>query len=75
MSVASDKARGILGKAELDLSLYGEDTFNIQKLPLKDCAYEDAYIEVGLKGVQAAKKPAATPKGDAVNNESMLVLL
>ena len=51
LTVASDKARGILGKAELDLSLYGDNEFKIHKLPLTNCKYADAFVEVGLKGV------------------------
>ncbi len=37
LTLASDKTRGILGKAELDLSLYVDDSFNEMKLSLVDC--------------------------------------
>ena len=42
LTVASDKARGILGKAELDLSKFATDDFNVLTIPLTDCKYEDA---------------------------------
>ena len=37
LTIASDKTRGILGKAELDISQYGDEYFNELKLPLTDC--------------------------------------
>jgi len=83
LTVASDKAHGILGKADLDLSLYGDDEFRIHKLPLVNCKYEgDNYIQVGLKGVASNKNSNRTPTGaggDADSsqalNSSMLTLL
>ena len=56
--IASDKAHGILGKADLDLSQYGTADFQMHKLPLYDCAYEGAFVEVSLKG--AEKRRAST---------------
>lgn len=56
--IASDKAHGILGKADLDLSQYGTTDFQMHKLPLYDCAYEGAFVEVSLKG--AEKRRAST---------------
>ena len=79
----SDKARGTLGKADLDLALYGENEFKIIKLPLMNCKYEGAFIEVGLKGTintKAAKTPTAAGNDTQVDggsglNSSMLTLL
>ena len=48
--VASTKARGLLGKADLDLSQFGTTDYLKHKLPLNDCNYEGAFIEVHLKG-------------------------
>ena len=55
----SDKTRGTVGKAELDLALYGDNEFKTIKLPLQNCKYEGAFIEVGIKGIinQVAKTP------------------
>ena len=83
MTVASDKAHGILGKADLDLSLYGDDEFRIHKLPLVNCKYDgDNYIQVGLKGVPSNKNSNRTPTGTGASaedsgalNSSMLTLL
>lgn len=82
LTVASDKAHGLLGKADLDLSLYGDDEFRIHKLPLVNCKYADAFIEVGLKGVPSSKNSSRTPTGagslaeaDGGLNSSMLTLL
>ena len=66
LTVASSKEIGILGKCELDLTKYGTDEFNMLKLPLTDCKYENAFIEVGLKGVIKARTSASrvsTPTG------------
>lgn len=76
LHVASDKSRGIIGKAELDLSQYGQDEFNVIKLPLQDCISEDGYIEVGLKGVPAKKAEAPSPSpSNASGSDSLLVLI
>ena len=50
-----------MGKAELDLSLYGDDDFNILKLKLENCEFEDAFIEVGLKATPVVKAPTPAP--------------
>eukprot|EP00352_Strombidinopsis_acuminata_P007570 CAMPEP_0176370870 /NCGR_PEP_ID=MMETSP0126-20121128/24304_1 /TAXON_ID=141414 ORGANISM="Strombidinopsis acuminatum, Strain SPMC142" /NCGR_SAMPLE_ID=MMETSP0126 /ASSEMBLY_ACC=CAM_ASM_000229 /LENGTH=138 /DNA_ID=CAMNT_0017730107 /DNA_START=110 /DNA_END=526 /DNA_ORIENTATION=+ len=62
LSVVGDKATGIIGQAELNLCQYGLEDFNVVTLPLSKCKYEDAWIEVGLKGGE--------PKRSARNNES-----
>jgi hypothetical protein len=54
--VASDKSRGKIGTAELDLTQFHKDTFNELTLNLKDCKYEGATITVGLKGVISSSK-------------------
>ena len=54
--IASDKAHGILGKADLDLSKYGTSDFQVHRLTLNECAYEDAIVEVHLKGAEKRKK-------------------
>ena len=79
LTVASDKTRGILGKAELDLSQYGEDSFNEMKLPLVDCQYANSFIIVGLKGIDQAVKTPSKPLQNAGGadglNESMVNLM
>ena len=81
LTIVSDKARGILGKCELNLSLYGDGEFNILKIPVQDCSSEEAYVEVGLKGVPAKKTSTPTsPSGGKTpsnysNSDSLLVLL
>lgn len=83
LTIASDKTHGILGKADLDLSLYGDDEFRIHKLPLVNCKYDgEAYIQVGLKGSQISKSANRTPTGAGSTvdesgqlNSSMLTLL
>ena len=70
LTVASSKEIGILGKCELDLTKYGSDEFNMLKLPLTDCKYENAFIEVGLKGVIKARTSSSrvsTPTGAAAS--------
>jgi hypothetical protein len=59
-----------LGKAELDLSLYGDDEFNILKLKLENCESEDAFIEVGLKATPVVKAPVAPPSPRLLKNPS-----
>ena len=51
LTVASDKARGILGKADLDLSQFNYDDYRILRLEVRECQYEGAWVEVGLKAV------------------------
>ena len=54
--VASDKAHGILGKANLNLAEYGVNEFQVHKLSLKDCEFEGATVEVHLKGSEKRKQ-------------------
>lgn len=49
LTVTGDKGKGVLGEADLNLSEYAEHEFKIFKLPLKNCADPEAFIEVGLK--------------------------
>lgn len=58
--VASDKAHGILGKADLDLSQFGQDEFQAHTLSLRDCAYENAQIVVHLKGQEVRERREST---------------
>lgn len=37
LTVMTDKNRAILGKADLDLSQYGEGEFNVLRLELREC--------------------------------------
>ncbi len=53
------KEKKVLGEANLDLSLYGENESKIIKLPLNKCADPDAYIEVGMKAFEADDKSKA----------------
>ena len=58
--VASDKAHGILGKADLDLSQFEFGEFKVHTLSLRDCAYEGASIEVQLKGAEKQARREST---------------
>lgn len=65
-----------MGKAELDLSLFTENDFNVLILPLKDCQYENSFIEVGLKGgVNAPKSPGKATAGSESLNEKALIAI
>lgn len=63
LTVASDKAHGILGTADLDLSLFEQEggDYRMHQIPLENCAYENATITVGLKGVEQAKSTFIEP--------------
>ena len=58
--MASDKARGILGQAELDLSQFSYDDFKLLRLDIRECKWEGAWIEVGLKAVPANRGSSRT---------------
>jgi hypothetical protein len=67
-----------LGKAELDLSLFTEKDFNMLILPLKDCQYENSFIEVGLKGgVNVPKSPVklAANLGESLNEKALVAIM
>jgi hypothetical protein len=67
-----------LGKAELDLSLYSEKDFNMLILPLKDCQYENSFIEIGLKGgVNAPKSPgkATAAMSESLNEKALVAIM
>ena len=66
--MASDKAHGILGKCDLDLSKFGDGEFNMMTLSLRNCQYEGAYVEVGVKGVPNPK--AASPSANPLNRST-----
>lgn len=53
--MASDKSRGLLGKADLDLSQFAYDDYKVLRLNINECEYPDSWIEVGLKATLAAK--------------------
>lgn len=55
LTIASDKARGILGKADLDLAQFSYDDYNVIRCPIAECAYEGAWIEVALKATVASR--------------------
>ena len=55
LTVASDKSRGILGKAELNLAQFNYDDYRVIRLPIEDCIYEGAWIEIGLKATPSTK--------------------
>ena len=50
--MASDKARGILGKADLDMAQFGYTEYREHRLEIKDSQYEGAWIEVALKATE-----------------------
>ena len=54
--MASDKAHGILGQAELDLAQFGVEDFQVLTIPLRECAYEGASIEVHLRGQENIRR-------------------
>lgn len=58
LTVASDKARGKLGTAELDLTQFDRDGFRELVLPLNDCQYEGSNIIVGLQGYDSTGAPS-----------------
>ena len=41
------------------------------KLPLKNCADNDAFIEIGLRASPAKEKPNGTPKTKGNNNDDV----
>jgi hypothetical protein len=59
LTISGDKGKGLLGEADLNLSEYQENEFKLIKLPLKNCADPEAYIEVGLRGTLAKEKAKA----------------
>jgi hypothetical protein len=50
LTIMGDKGKGVLGEADLNLSEYTENEFKVLKLPLKNCADPDGFIEVAIKG-------------------------
>ncbi len=60
LTVTADKGKGVIGEADLNLSEYTENEYKILKIPMKNCADPDAFIEVGLKGSQAKEKKSTT---------------
>mmetsp|Transcript_16767 Transcript_16767/g.16034 ORF Transcript_16767/g.16034 Transcript_16767/m.16034 type:complete len:132 (-) Transcript_16767:590-985(-) len=49
---ATDKNKGTLGEAQLNLSDYLEGEFKMLKLPLDKCVDPEAFIEVGLRATK-----------------------
>ena len=74
LTVTGDRSQ-LLGEADLNLCEYAENEFKIIKLPLKNCADPDGFIEVGIKGSPTKEKkstadPApSTPKQSNQNSE------
>ena len=60
LTVASDKSRGIIGKAELNLAQFNYDDYRVIRLPVEDCRYEGAWIEIGLKATPASRNGASS---------------
>jgi hypothetical protein len=53
-----------LGEADLNLSSYSEGgDFKFMKLPLRKCADEDAYIEIGIRGLENTNNKSARSSG------------
>lgn len=82
MTITGDKGKGVLGEADLNLSDYLENEYKTFKLPLKNCADADAFIEVGLRATQAKEKhisSRASIKGahgaPEVNKDQMILLM
>lgn len=77
--VASDKAHGILGKADLDLSQFGTTDFQVHQLPLRECEYENAFIEVRLKGAekrrQSTRNAQSAPNVEDISIASSILKL
>ena len=66
--MASDKQRGILGKCDLDIAKFDYDDFRMHTIEIRECAYEGATIEIGLKASLAMR--SSTRNQNALN-ESM----
>lgn len=67
LTIASDRARGILGKCDLDLAKFSYDDFTIHKIDITECQYEGAWIEVGLKAAPAAR---SSTRNNALGNST-----
>ena len=64
ITVASDKARGILGKCDLDIAKFDYDDFRMHTIEIRECAYEGATIEIGLKATNAMR---SSTRNNALN--------
>lgn len=71
LTVASDKAHGILGTCELDISKFGADDFEVHTLELKDAQFENSVVEVWLKG---AEKRAKSTKNATPSNQDPAIV-
>ena len=69
MTVIGDKTNGVLGEAELNLSLYSEDEPASYKIPLKKCVDPDAYLDLTLFAVPIPDKTINTPKSNGAGHE------
>ena len=67
--VASDKVHGVLGTADLDLSQFGKEDFQVHELPLRDCEYENAFVTVHLKGSEKRRQSTRNAQQPAANRE------
>ena len=66
--MASDKQRGILGKCDLDIAKFDYDDFRMHTIEIRECQYEGATIEIGLKASLAMRSSA---RNQNALNESM----
>ena len=55
LTIASDKARGILGTCDLDMAKFSYDDYNVLRLDINECQYEGSWIEVALKAMPASR--------------------
>ena len=67
LTIASDKTRGILGKADLDLAQFSYDDFKVMRLDIEECQYEGAWAEVGLKAVPSLRKSNSNRMDTSLN--------
>jgi len=63
--VAGDKAKGVLGEAELNLSDYILGEYKSFKLPLNKCMDESAVIEVAIRANEGVNKERRSTVEDA----------
>ena len=77
--VVGDKTRGVLGKADLDMSQFGTTEYQVHRIPLNECAYPESFIEVHLKGVEKRRNQTsarnAAPTEAEVNTASSILTL
>lgn len=75
LTVVGSKAIGIVGNVNLDLSQFDTDDYRKQTLKLQKSKFEDATIEVGLKGVikEQSTIDVSSDRGDNIRQSSVSI--